>query len=216
MFLKKPLNKELKYYRSIDTCPWWNFSQATMKNDNRYLLILDYYDVLPNIKAEPELLNELNIQYFEASDSMKSKNYVNDLKYLVQLRKNYSIISDALFCLCYKFDEELIKIVNEKIRKFNHAFIFNYSNDAEYLQGIEETKRQSEQLLSRLQIKSDEFANKYKQKKSEKFDGNEIINRLFAYYKTPINQKIVTVAEVISMSKSMALEIKQQKRHGKH
>lgn len=202
------------YYRNIDSCPWWNFAKVIETDDQRYLIKLELYDELPENKPDENIWAEIMMQYFELSDGQKAKHYINDLSYIIRLRREYHIISDACFVLCYKNDEELINIIENQIKKFDSKYIFN-RDEKYYWDSIILAEKKAKELAARIELKVKEFEGKYgKKKNAAKFDGYKVINDLQKYYKLIIDPRTITVRQVLTMNREMVTELKARK-HGK-
>lgn len=194
------MESKTKIYRSIDSLPLWNYIQVEEKNDLRYLLILDYYDVLPTIQVDPNIWAEIQLQAFEASGK-KADNYTNELKRLIIAQQEYRQIKDCTFILSYKKDPEIIAILEKILQEYDQKFKINLNSDKEYLASVIEADRQSQGLASDLAIKTKHFNNKYHNLEGDKkINYNSIINNLSKYYGYRVKPKEITVREFLSMN----------------
>lgn len=172
-----PKPSTYKYYQSIDSLPFWNYEKTYTTDDLRYLIILDYYDQLPDIKVNPDYWSNISIQAFEVDKSQKSKNYINELSYILRLRNEYNQIVDSCYALSFpsylkeESKKELIAIIEKYVQKNKINYKFNQLTETEYFKSICEADNYAKKDLAQLiGIKNDAFTKKYKLENTEKVD----------------------------------------------
>ncbi len=208
--------KQYRYYLSIDTLPLWNYIKIIDSGDIRYLIILDYYDVLPDVQVPQEYWNNILAEYFEASDSQKSKNYVSELSNILNRRKLFNTISDCCYilrCSIYlkkDYPPDIIKILEKSLREAG-CDNYSYGNS---LESIEEAERQSQGLKSLIENKMIAFDRKYGQNSSEKTDIYKVVEQLEIHRKLSIDLQKTTVRQFLAMQKLFVEQIRTR-QHGR-
>lgn len=77
-----------KYYKSLDTLPYYCYEKVNEKKDLRYLLILDSYDELPDINGKThDILADMWERLNDDAIDIFSDN--KDLQYYAILKRNY-------------------------------------------------------------------------------------------------------------------------------
>lgn len=214
-----PVQPIYRYYQNIDTLPFWNYEKTYTTDDLRYLIILDYYDQLPDVKVNPDYWSNISIQAFEIDKSQKSKNYVNELSYILKLRNEYNQIVDSCYALSFptylkeESKKELIEIVEKYVNK-NKPFKFNSENDIEYFKSICEADNYAKKDLAQLiGIKNDLFNKKYKLENSEKVNLYENFRAIQKWLGIQLNARIYTTRQFLTDNITMCNEL--SKKNGK-
>jgi hypothetical protein len=210
------VNNDYKFYRSIHSLPFWNYERIVSTNDHRYLLVTDYYDILPEIKVDETIWMEISLQSFELGNKLKSKIYIAELSNIIKLRKEYNQIVDSNFILCHQAyddrDKEIISIAQNHINLFAPGFKFNDSNDLEYYNSIIEADRMAKQLAMKIELKTLEFESKYNKNKEKSIDLYKVFSALQRHFKLQLNPRTYTTYQFLTDSQTMALELKKNVR----
>ncbi len=206
-----------KIYKSIDSLPVWNFAKVMDTNDLRYLLILDYYDDLPEFNVEPIIWEQIILEFAEHSDPQRMKNYIRDLSALISKRRQYQLIIDSAYFLCFKKDEEIIRILENNIKQFDPIFEFKHTKESgideiDYAKSVDKAYEKGRSLLSSIELKSHEFNSRYANKENVKFDLYKNIDALQRFNKIIINPKEISVKQFIVMNQSMITDLKKHVR----
>jgi len=202
--IKEP---EFRFYLSIDSLPFWNYEKIISTSDLRYLVVTDYYDILPAVDVDENTWNNINIQCFEATGGQKAKNYILELSHIVKLRKEYLLITDSTYVLCYKEDLELIKIVERYIKKYSPNFEFKHATENERYNSIIEVDRQAKGIKTNIEIKEFEFNKKHNKAGANKLDLYKTFGDIQRYYKLQLDPRKVSTRQFLEFCSTMSKEI---------
>jgi hypothetical protein len=207
---------DVKIYRSIDSLPLFNFIKINETDDLRYLIILDYYDILPDISVEDDIWQDILLQVSELNVGDIAKNYIASLKYLLLRRSQLNIITDCIFILNYEVRSDIIEIIEKNIRVYKPDFCFKMSNKIEYYDSLRACNKQVEAAAALINMKTSEFNSKYKAKGSSKINYYNILTNMQQYFNRTIDPKSISTRMFFSMLTYMNSEIKKQKvRNGR-
>ena len=218
----KPVEKiDYKYYLSIDSLPFWNYEKIYSTNDHRYLLMLDYYDILPEVKVDENYYKNINREIFIVSNPKKAESYIRDYLYIDNLVTQYRKLDDATFILCKPdfisdtLKNDMIYIVENIIKKYIADYTFKRSTEIEYFNSIVFADNQKKGINTKIGMKNDEFEHKYypKNKNGEvkKADLYKSFGAIQQYFKVDYNPKIMTTRQFFERNATMIELIKAQK-----
>jgi len=111
----------MKFYRSIDTLPIWNYDKWLNSDDARYLLKIDDYDQLPEVnkKTLSEIDNTAIDIYYQASEfeletSKRNELIFNLTKKLTNLEFQYNHVNNLITLLSLAGPEpEILKLLSD-------------------------------------------------------------------------------------------------------
>jgi len=195
--LNNILKRTYRVYTSIDFCPVWNFFKAL--DDSRYILILKDYNKLPKYHPTKEF-NELLVQYQEAMNDGHAFALNQLYRNTLDIRKKYFILSNSFTVLCYKKDENVLKI----IRDLGYEF-----NPETWKESLISLGRNVQGLGKKLQLKTVELQSKL-QKETKKVDIYQVLNNLEQYKGMKLDLMRLSVKEFCVISKAYEKWIKNQ------
>ena len=187
---QKKLNKNYKYYKSIDYLPLFNFFMVHKKNDLRYILKLEEYETLPDnidLKELEKPWEDILIQYQEEEDSNASTIKFIQAKTIFNLESEYLVLWN-IYNLLTTIPE------NKEIRQIKKEAGLE-GKDAEWIK--KKLKALNNQILiKRKDIEKDEPKNKT-------FDFYRIIDEIESFKGYQINMHKTTVSQYIAIKKNI-------------
>ena len=199
-----------KTYKSLDFLPVGCFFKIIETGNLSYLFKLKDYECLPKVHYQPKALwNKIYSEYMQSADGFNLFAYVSDFGNIISKKEFYIKLKHASFLLSIKEDKDLIEIIR------HCGYKFEYSNMDQYANCILDLNSQLNGLEKVLELKYEEFQNKYKEN-NKKVDIYEIINAFEQYKGRKIDIWTTSMREFLTIQKGYKAWIKQkEKENGK-
>jgi len=202
-------NDELRYYKSIDFLPMWNYYKTQETEDLRYLLKLDDYESLPDVDESifNEIWQEITYQVidFNNETDRRSKRIFDKRKEIAMLNAKHKTIKMLLSALAHGPNESLMK----DLADLGYRFVKNRPFELEWTR----INKQSDGLLTQLKIKEADYNDMIP--KGNNVVIESVIDSISDYKNRDINPHDITIKTWLVMCNKVNLEIsKKQMKNG--
>lgn len=161
----------MKYYKSIETLPIFNYFKCT-EGDFRYMYIGDVEDAPSNNVDIANAWNEIQEQWSESLDGAKAKEMRMKYYRIIKLKRELLFLEGCIVLLAIKDDEEIITELKKKRYNYdkNNKIVSLQVLNGEYFNLKSKIEEKKSELIGR-----DEGIDKYELIASiERFRGLQI------------------------------------------